>query len=55
MKHTTHHTQLVGQERDMIAVWRGQGMGINEIGRRLGRSGSTISRELDRNGHRQAG
>ena len=36
-------------ERELIAVWRAQGCGMREIGRRLGRSPSTISRELDRN------
>src|SRR5262249_50765273 len=36
-------------EREDIALFNAQGHSIREIGRRLGRSGSTISRELDRN------
>ena len=36
-------------EREEIAVLNAQGHSIREIGRRLGRAGSTISRELDRN------
>jgi IS30 family transposase len=36
-------------ERELIAVWRAARCGIREIGRRLGRSPSTISRELGRN------
>lgn len=34
------------EEREDIAVWRGQRVSMREIGRRLGRSASTISREL---------
>ena len=37
-------------EREEIAIFIGQRIGIREIGRRLGRSPSTISRELARNG-----
>jgi transposase, IS30 family len=36
-------------ERQRIASLRGQGLGIREIARRLGRSPSTVSRELRRN------
>ena len=36
-------------EREEIALLNAQGHPIREIGRRLGRAGSTISRELDRN------
>lgn len=36
-------------EREDIAVWRQQGMSMREIGRRLGRPPSTVSRELSRN------
>ena len=36
-------------EREEIALFNVQGHSIREIGRRLGRAGSTISRELDRN------
>jgi IS30 family transposase len=36
-------------EREDIAAWRAQKIGVCEIGRRLGRHPSTISRELRRN------
>jgi len=36
-------------ERERIAVLRQQGLGVNEVARRLGRAPSTISRELRRN------
>jgi DNA-binding CsgD family transcriptional regulator len=36
-------------ERQRIATLRGQGLGVREIGRRLDRSPSTVSRELARN------
>ena len=36
-------------ERGEIAILHAQGVGVREIGRRLGRSASTISRELRRN------
>ena len=36
-------------EREEIALLNAQGHSIREIGRRLGRTGSTICRELDRN------
>jgi IS30 family transposase len=37
------------REREEIALLNAQGHCVREIGRRLGRAGSTISRELDRN------
>jgi IS30 family transposase len=37
------------REREEIALWRAQKVGVNEMGRRLGRPGGTISRELARN------
>ena len=40
---------LSSAEREEIALLVGQGHSLREIGRRLGRAGSTISRELDRN------
>lgn len=43
-KHLSMH------ERDQIAVWRGQGLSLREIARRLQRSPGTLSRELKRNG-----
>lgn len=42
-------------EREEIALLRVQGVGVNEIGRRLGRSASTISRELRRNAATRGG
>jgi transposase, IS30 family len=39
-------------EREEIAIWHAQHVGVNEIGRRLGRPGSTISREINRNSQR---
>ena len=36
-------------EREEIAILHAQGVGVREIGRRLGRCASTISRELRRN------
>jgi IS30 family transposase len=32
-------------EREEIALWRAQGVGVREVARRLGRSPPTISRE----------
>jgi IS30 family transposase len=37
------------REREDIAIWWAQNIGVREIARRLGRSPSTISRELRRN------
>lgn len=36
-------------EREDIAIWRAQDVGVREIARRLGRDASTVSRELRRN------
>lgn len=41
--------QIQPNERDKIAVWFSQGLSIREIGRRLDRDVSVISRELRRN------
>ena len=46
---TKHHNKLSAKERDLIAVWRGGGFKIREIGRRLKRSPGTISDEIKRN------
>jgi transposase-like protein len=43
------------QEREEIAMLRTQGVGIREIARQLGRSPSTISRELRRNAATRGG
>ncbi len=40
---------LTFTEREDIAIWHAQKLGVREIARRLGRSPSTISRELRRN------
>ena len=42
-------------EREELAILRVQGLGVREIGRRLGRSGSTISREMRRNAATRSG
>jgi len=43
------------EEREETAVLRAQGAGVREIARRLGRSPSTISRELHRNAATRGG
>ena len=42
-------------EREEIALWRVQGLGVREVARRLGRAASTISRELRRNAATRGG
>ena len=42
-------------EREEIALLRAQGHGVREIARRIGRAGSTISRELRRNAATRSG
>ncbi|NUO57969.1 MAG: helix-turn-helix domain-containing protein [Hamadaea sp.] len=42
--------RLTQEDRRQIAVWLADGIGYAEIGRRLGRPTSTISREVARNG-----
>jgi IS30 family transposase len=42
-------------EREQIALWRAQGLGVREIARHLGRAASTISRELRRNAATRGG
>jgi IS30 family transposase len=44
--------RLTLAEREEIAIWHSHELGVNEIGRRLGRPGSTISREIARNSQR---
>lgn len=51
----SHHAQLSAEERDRIALWKSQGASLREISRRLGRSVSTVSDEVRRNGHAEAG
>ena len=43
------------QEREEIAVLKAEGAGVREIARRLGRSASTVSRELRRNAATRCG
>ncbi|GAB2696909.1 hypothetical protein GCM10027089_18240 [Nocardia thraciensis] len=43
------------QEREEIALLRAQGLGVREIARRIGRSPSTVSRELRRNAATRSG
>ena len=42
-KHFSDH------ERDQIAIWKAQSVGVREMARRLGREHSSVSRELKRN------
>jgi predicted transcriptional regulator len=42
--------RLTHEDRQQIATWLSDGLGYAEIGRRLGRPTSTISREVARNG-----
>jgi IS30 family transposase len=44
-----HHTKLKASERDLIAIWKGAGVSLREIARRLGRSHSTIVEEVGNN------
>ncbi|WP_369785696.1 helix-turn-helix domain-containing protein [Saccharomonospora xinjiangensis] len=44
--------RLTREDRERIAAWLAEGLGFAEIGRRLGRPTSTISREVARNSAR---
>jgi len=46
---------LLFAEREEIALLRAQGLGVREVARRLGRSASTVSRELRRNAATRGG
>lgn len=46
------HTKITDNERDQIAVWLAQGVGIREIGKKLGRSHTSIGDEIKRNSHK---
>lgn len=46
---TTHYSHLNRTERTLIKDWKKQNLSLREIGRRLNRSHTTISRELKRN------
>ncbi len=43
------YTKITARERDMLAVWKAEGVSNRECGRRLNREPSTIGRELKRN------
>ena len=43
------------EEREELALYRAQGLGVRDIAGRLGRSASTISRELRRNASARGG
>jgi IS30 family transposase len=43
------YTHLSFSEREQISIFRSEGLGFNAVGRLIGRSGSTISREVRRN------
>lgn len=47
--------KLSPHERDLLAAWLREGRSLREVARRLGRHHATISRELARNGHAEAG
>ena len=45
-----HYQHLNQEERDNLAIWRGQGYSLRTIAQRLHRNPSTVLRELRRNG-----
>ena len=49
------YTHLTNDERDVIAVWNGQGFSVRDIAKKLFRNPATISRELFRNTSRFSG
>lgn len=49
---TKHHQKLSSQERDLIAVWKAEGLSLRKIAGRLKRSVSTVSDEIKRNNFR---
>src|SRR5689334_11585675 len=51
----SRYSYLSFAEREEIALWRAQGLGVREVARRLGRAASTISRELRRNAATRGG
>ncbi len=46
---STSYTHLTIDEREMLLIFCERGLGVREIARQLGRSASSISRELNRN------
>jgi IS30 family transposase len=53
--HAESGRYLLFAEREQIALWRAQKLAVREIARRLGRSASTVSRELRRNASTRGG
>jgi len=49
------HHKISSEERDKIAQWVSQKVGVREIARRFGRSPSSVSEELLRNSNKEAG
>lgn len=49
------HRKITSAERDAIAQWVSQKVAIREIARRLGKAASSVSEELARNTHMEAG
>lgn len=43
------YSHINGSERDLIAVWKSQGISIRSIAKKLGRSPASVSREIRRN------
>lgn len=43
------YTHLTDDERDLIAIWKGQGFSVTAIAEKLSRNPATITRELSRN------
>lgn len=53
--HVDSGRYLSFDEREQIALWRAEKVGVREIARRLGRAASTVSRELRRNAGTRGG
>lgn len=49
------HKKITPEERDKIAQWVSQKVGVREIARRLAKAPSSISEEIKRNAHKEAG
>lgn len=47
-----HYTKITSKERDLLARWKIKGYSNKECSRRLGRSCSSVGRELKRNQYR---
>lgn len=49
MKKQKQYVKLTAYERNLLAIWKSKEISNKECARRLGRSSSTIGRELKRN------